>query len=368
MLELILEDRILPLRSEDYCIRRVAGGRDTLSLTLPRRDPETALLVERVRVRETVTGQRFLVSAIDGGQKQVSFTLQKDLTDWEQTVLPGYQTGDAGVTAAEAVGGVLPPGWHLICADSDETRAVMELQGPTPLGITEQCVETFGCGFVFDNRDRTVTLHFPDKKPLGAAFLVEEANLREAPEFKSKAGGLITRLYAQGEGGVDFAAIHDGKPYVECFDFTDEVICGFWRDDRYTVPEHLLAAAKKKVKTLARPQRGWTLSVSDLHSLSPDTYPALALELFDVAELLDPTLGQRLEVQVMEQRYFPHCPEKNEVGITGRFSGGLPGSLALRNLSMTRGLEALRSRLDRLQARITAAETVESPEEPAEEP
>lgn len=95
----------------------------------------------------------------------------------------------------------------------------------------------------FDNCAKEVTLHFPEKKTLGPVFFVDTANLRAQPEYKGKATGIVTRLYAQGAGNMTFADINDGKNYIECFDYTDEVIAGYWRDERYTIPEHLLAAA-----------------------------------------------------------------------------------------------------------------------------
>ena len=176
------------------------------------------------------------------------------------------------------------------------------------------------CGLYLDTAAKTAAMHFPAKKQLGPSFLVETANLRSAPEYKSKTGSLVTRLYAQGAEGMTFASINGGKSYVECFDYTDEVVAGFWRDDRYTVAEHLLQAAREKVKLLSQPERSWTLQIADLQSVDPDTWPDMELELYDVVMLVDPSLGQKTEAQITGMRSCPHHPERNEISIETRDS------------------------------------------------
>ena len=204
--------------------------------------------------------------------------------------------------------------------ETDNLAAYISLQGPTALEVAEHCREVYGCTIVFDTAAKTATMHFPAKKQLGPSFLVETANLRSAPEYKSKTGSLVTRLYAQGAEGMNFASINGGKSYVECFDYTDEVVAGFWRDDRYTVAEHLLQAAREKVKLLSQPERSWTLQIADLQSVDPDTWPDMELELYDVVMLVDPSLGQKTEAQITGMRSCPHHPERNEISIETRDS------------------------------------------------
>jgi len=320
MLEAILSGSRQPIACDDYTITRAYNGRDSISLTLSRRDPAALALRERTRVYETTGGQTYLVSGIDAGQDEINYVLQKDLSDWEKTVYPGYTNGTREATAETTIRGVLPTGWTLNCSETDTLAAYISLQGPTALEVAEHCREVFGCTLTYDNAGKTATLHFPSRRTLGPAFLVETANLRAAPEYKSKAGNMVTRLYAQGAEGMDFASINGGKSYVECFDTTDEVIAGFWRDDRYTVAEHLLQAAQEKVKTLSAPERAWTLQVADLHGTDPETWPDMQIALYDVVILVDPSLGQKMEVQITEIRECPHHPEKNEITVETRDS------------------------------------------------
>ena len=231
MLEAILSGARQPIACDDYVLVRAWDGQDTIELRLHRRDPAAQVLGERTRVYETTGGQTYYVSGVDGGQTYVDYVLKKDLSDWEQTAYPGYTNGSKDATAVSTITGVLPAGWTLVEQETDNLSAYLTLQGPTPLEVALQCMDTYGCALEFDNQKKVVYLHYPGKKTLGQAFLVETANLRQAPEYKSKAGSLVTRLYAQGADGIDFAAVNGGKNYVECFDYTDELVAGYWRDD-----------------------------------------------------------------------------------------------------------------------------------------
>lgn len=316
MLEAIIGGGRKPLTTDDYTITQVVSGQDVLRFTLSRQDPVTQLLEERTVLYETTTAQRFWISGIDAGQKKVTYQGQKDLGDWQREVLVGYTNGSGKATVRDTIQGVLPQGWSVSFQEEDGLAAYITLQGPTPLEVVEHCLEVYGCGAVFDNHKKILTIHLPGKKTLGTGFLVDTANLRAAPEYKGKATELVTRLYAQGGEGATFADINGGKPYVECYDYTDRVICGYWRDERYTVPEHLLAAAREKVKALAQPERQWTLSVCDLHAIDPKAWPGLELELFQVVQLVDLTRGTRMQAQIVEKTLCPHHPERNEIQVS----------------------------------------------------
>lgn len=357
MLEAMIGGGRKPLTPDDYTITQVASGQDVLRFSLSRRDPAVALLEERTVIYETTTEQSFWLSAIDAGQKTVSYQGQKDLGDWQKVVLVGYTNGSGTATVRSTLQGVLPQGWSLSLQEEDGLAAYITLQGPTPLEVVEHCLEVYGCGAVFDNRKRTLTIHLPGKKTLGTGFLVDTANLRAVPEYKGKATDLVTRLYAQGGEGTTFAGINGGKAYVECFDYTDRVICGYWRDERYTVPEHLLSAAREKVKMMAQPERQWTLQVCDLHAVDPEAWPGLELELFEVVKLIDQSRGTRMEAQILEKTICPHHPERNEIRVglvAGTLGSTHAGALRRRRLGdLYQGLELT---VDRVKEAVTALE------------
>lgn len=350
MLEAIINEARQPLTPDDYIITHKTSGQDTLQFTLGRTDPAAAALSECIRIYETTSGQTFWISGIDAGQNTVTFEGRKDLGDWERVVYTGYTNGTGGATAEETITGVLPVGWTLRLSETDNLEAAISLQGPTALEIVEQCTEVYGCGVVFDNCAKEVTLHFPEKKTLGPVFFVDTANLRAQPEYKGKATGIVTRLYAQGAGNMTFADINDGKNYIECFDYTDEVIAGYWRDERYTIPEHLLAAAREKLRALSQPEQSWSLEICDLHAIAPDKWPGLKLELFSVVRLIDRTRGSTMQAHITEIRSRPHHPECNEISISAVAGtlGTTAGSI-LRRLQRGTLYEGLEITMDRVK-------------------
>lgn len=356
MLEAIIGGGRKPLTPDDYTITRVVSGQDVLRFSMSRQDPAVALLEERTVLFETTTEQTFCISGIDAGQQTVTFQAQKDLGDWQETVLMGYTNGSGKATVRDTLQGVAPQGWSLVFQEEDGLAAYITLQGPTPLGVVEHCLEVYGCGAVFDNRKKTLTIHLPGKKTLGTAFFVDTANLRAAPEYKGKSTDLVTRLYVQGGEGTTFAEINGGKPYVECYDYTDRVICGYWRDERYTVPEHLLAAAQEKIQALAQPERQWTLQVCDLNAIDPQRWPGLELELFQVVKLIDRTRGTRMQAQIVEMTVCPHHPERNEIQVSlvaGTLGRTHSGVLRRRLGDLYEGLELT---VDRVRETVAALE------------
>ena len=90
--------------------------------------------------------------------------------------------------------------------------------------------------------------------------------------FKGKSSGFATRLYAKGKDSLTFADINGGKDYVEDFSYSDKVISVYWKDERYTIAENLLADAKKRLKSMAVPQQSYTCGVMDLARAREDVY------------------------------------------------------------------------------------------------
>ena len=356
MLEAILESGRQALACDDYVITHAWNGEDSIRFTLSRRDPAAMMIKERIRIYETTGAQTYLVTGIDAGQTTVTYELKKDLSDWEKTVYTGYTNSTQSATAEDTIRGVLPAGWTLTCQETDPLSAYIALQGPTALDVVEHCREVFGCTVNFDTERKAAVLRFPAQVESGGAFLVETANLRAAPEYKSKAGGVITRLYAEGCEGMTFSPINGGKPYVECFDYTDELIAGYWRDERYTIPEHLLAAAQEKLRILSQPERSWELDVADLSAVDETRWPGMELRLYDVVQLIDPGLGQQMEVQITEVRACPHHPERNEISIENRNSSVRTLSAAVLIQRQRNGLyQDLALSMDQVKKDLSAA-------------
>lgn len=253
--------------------------------------------------------QWYLVKQIDAGSESAKVVAQLDLDAWKAEMLIGYTNGSA--TLAATISGVTPSGWSLI--DNTGITIKRTIEGDfTPLEIVEQCRDTYGVYFRFDNVAQTITVVVPDEaQPLGA-FATRDLNLKEI-NYKGKSTTFATRLYAYGADGLSFASINGGLPYVDDHTYSDKIVCAVWRDDRYTIAENLLEDAKKNLAAMAKPSRSYDCDVVDLAATNPDLYSIQDFSIFRVATLIDDAKNFAINYQIVERWNYPYYPEKNKV-------------------------------------------------------
>lgn len=314
MLSLFSGGNAVPLRCDDYYIKELSTGLDELIFSLSIWDPDYRAIQEESSIREQSndTPINYLVKAIDGGSDRATIKAQIDLDDWKSTMVIGYKSESA--TLGEIVNAVKPSGWSVVNNSGITYRRTVTAEAATPLEVLEQCRSTFsGCTFRFDNIRRIVTILNIDGGQNLGAFATRDLNLKQS-EYKGKSTGFATRLYAYGKDGMSFASINGGKPYVENHTYSDRVICAYWSDERYTVPQNLLADAKARLETMAVPRRSFDCDIADLAAIDPEKYSFLSFPLFSVVSLIDETRSDaKIEHKVVERWRYPHLPEKNKV-------------------------------------------------------
>lgn len=314
MLTLYVAGGAIPLHCDDYYIRELASGLDELVFSLSIWDSEYQSIQEESSIREQSgdTSVNYLVKAIDGGSDRATIKAQIDLDDWKSTMVIGYKS--ASSTVGEIVNAVKPSGWSVVDNSAIRYRRTVTLEAATPLEVLEQCRSTFsGCTFRFDNIHRVVTILNMDAGENLGAFATRQLNLKQS-DYKGKSSGFATRLYAYGKDGMSFDSINDGKSYVEDHTYSDRVICAYWSDERYTIPQNLLADAKQKLAAMAVPQRSFDCEVVDLSAVDPERYSFLDFPLFSVVSIIDETRSNaKLDHKVVERWRYPYHPEKNKI-------------------------------------------------------
>lgn len=296
------------IQCDDYYIRQLASGYDEIVFNISIWDPLYPQLVEEASIRDR-NQQWYLIKQVDAGNETAKVVAQLDLDAWKASMLIGYTNGSATLDAT--ITGVLPQGWSLIDNTGLSIRRTIE-GDLTPLEVVEQCRDTYGVYFRFDNVAQTVTVIIPDAAaPLGA-FATRDLNLKEI-NYKGKSNDFVTRLYAYGADGLSFASINNGLPYVDNNTYSDKVVCAVWKDDRYTIAENLLADAKAKLAVMAVPDRSYDCDVVDLRATNPEVYGFLNFDVFSVATLIDDAKGFSINYQVVERWDYPYYPEKNKV-------------------------------------------------------
>ena len=320
MLKIIDGGSVTPLDFDRYYILEAYDGRDSLGFTLPLEHPQYPLIAEETPLMDAESGQRYLVKAIDEGAKTVNVKAELDLDELRADLRMDYT--NSSDTAAGTIGAVLPAGWSVRDHAHLSIRRTVELEAGTPLEIIEACTSPFGITCRYDNAARAVHIWQPEQLQAAGVYLTDELNLREV-NFKGSSKDFATRLYARGKDGLTFAAINDGKDYVDDHTYSDKVVAAYWKDERYTVAENLLADAKRSLAALAVPQRSYECSVLDLArareedgGANANIYAHLGLELYTVCTLLDQRRGQRIDHQVVQLKRWPHYPEDNVVTLS----------------------------------------------------
>ena len=310
----------IPLNFDDYYIQEIYGGKDAAGFTLPLDHPDYQYLFEETPLIDTETKQRYLIKAIDEGQTTVNIKAELDLDELSRDMFLNYTNGSD--TVVNTISKALPDGWAVQDHAYFNQRRTIELEAATPLDVIDACPDTYNVVFRFDNNARVIHIYNPDSEEISGVFLTDELNLKSV-NFKGKSSGFATRLYAKGKDSLTFADINGGKDYVEDFSYSDKVISVYWKDERYTIAENLLADAKKRLKSMAVPQQSYTCGIMDLararesqEGKNDNIYSFLEFKLYQNVVLLDRRRNRRITHTVAGIKRYPKYPEKNEVTLS----------------------------------------------------
>ena len=306
----------LPLDKADWYIIHSWDGLDSLTFDIPPKHDSYPRIAEEVRITD---GQnRYIVKDIDECSTVSTVVCELDMDDWKETLYPTFRTTDKYLS--EVLDQIKPAGWKIINAGVSSKRATVEasegdpLENVTPYDLLGRVSEVYEVVFQYNTIGRELTVVDPTLFQASGEYLMENLNLKSI-KYTGNTQDFATRLYAQGKEGLTFADINDGKDYVEDLSYSNRVISVGWKDERYTVKENLLKAAKEKLKKLAFPVRSYECSVLDLAKLHPE-YAFLSFALFRVVTLVDKRRKTRVDHQIVEYREYPDAPEKNVVTLS----------------------------------------------------
>lgn len=305
----------LTIANDDYYIRELASGLDEVVFNVSIRDPIYAYILEEAVIRDRDKNY-YIIKQVDAGNDRAKVVAQINIDDFKATMYLDYSNNSD--TVYNTVLGVLPATWSCV----DETHKAMRRTIPTSdttkdynvtaWEVMQDCCDVYDVRFRFDNANKIVHIIDPELFTSTGAFATRDLNLRNL-NYKGKSDNFVTRLYASGADGMTFASINDGKPYVDNFDYTTKVICGYWSDERYTDPQSLLDDATAKVAEMARPAMSYDCDVLDLANTNPAMYGFEDFSLFNVITLIDDAKGTRNDFQIVEKWSYPYYPVKNKI-------------------------------------------------------
>ena len=296
----------LDIPDDDWYVTHMYNGFDTLQFELPVDSAYYPFVHEECKV--TFIGSRdrdmrFIVKNIDEHSDFVTVDCDIDLDDWESKIFESFRVTDS--TLDNVLGMILPDGWSKSGTEKYTKRTTVEdtegkpIYACTPLGVLDHVTEAYGCVFNFDNLNKIIYVVNPDEEKPSGEYVSDELNLTSRPGFVGNSSNFATRLYVYGKRDEDgnnpltFGDINNGKNYIEDFSYSDKVICIGWSDERYTVKQDLLDAAKAKLAKISKPTRSYSCKVAQLN---------YNVWMYRVVTLLDTVRNVRVDHQVVEWR------------------------------------------------------------------
>ena len=293
----------LNIDEDSWYVTHKYNGGDTLTFEVPIGSEYYKKIAEEVKIEfrsDRSNDAMFVIKNVDEHSDFVSVDAELDLEEWKKSIRDTYRR--TNVYLYQVLDEIKPTGWVYVNATSVPGRTTVEdtegepLKAVTPLEILDACIEAYGVVFNFDVVNRVLTVvDLSDDTPTGE-FFSDELNLRSVG-FVGNSSGFATRLYAygkrdeNGENPLTFASINGGKPYVDDNSYSNKVICVGWSDERYTVKEHLLNDARKKLKELAIPERSYTCDVISFEA---------NMWMYKVVTVISRTKGYRVNHRVIE--------------------------------------------------------------------
>lgn len=297
---------IIPVYLEDdkRYVTHKYNGYDTLTFEIESNNLLYEYVVEETKIEDEKN--RYVVKKIDEHSDFVTVICYLDLDDWKETMFEEFRTTNKMLY--EVLSLILPDGWLITGATGSFTeRTTIEesegnpFQAVNALEILDKVADVYGCTFQFSAINKTIEVIDVESYSPSGQFFTDEINLKSIG-FVGDSTNFATRLYAYGKKDDDgvaltFADINDGKPYVEDYSYSNKIISVGWSDERYTVKENLLEAAKEKLKELSYPVRSYTCEVD---KLGDGTW------LYQIVTLIDRKRKTRVNHQIVEYKEYPN--------------------------------------------------------------
>lgn len=306
----------------DYHIKHREDGNDTMSFCFDVHHAQYRYIQNEC---EVITEQNeWLIKKID--DDKIDCELNFDFL--KQNCYVAYRSETRSLS--EVLLDHLPDDWTFEGANVSSIRRTIEFDCCTDYDVIQQCMTTYKVRFVWYIRRKRLVVYDPEKMNPTGEYLTSELNLRKL-SFKGSSVDFATRLYGYGADNmtVEEAMVDDGNggtvryglPYVENHSYSGKVICAYWKDERYTIPENLYAAMVERLASLSWPVLAYECDVVDLAKTNPE-YSFLDFAMFKKVTLIDVDRHIKVQYQIVEYDEWPDEPEENTVTLSS-----VPGTI-----------------------------------------
>jgi phage minor structural protein len=204
-------------------------------------------------------------------------------------------------------------GWSLGTV-SVRTLRTWTCEEKNALAILRQVQNIHGGDLVFDNRNHLVSLLTFSGTDSGALFSYKKnlTSIKRVVDTRS----LVTRLYAYGKDGITFAAINNGKEYVEDYTYSSEARVSTLDCSSFTNPYQMLEFANMRLAEYAKPRVSYVLSAMDLSVLTG--YEHEKWTLGDIVTVDDRDLDLTIKTRVIRRQYNLQEPWKTVLELSSK--------------------------------------------------
>lgn len=293
---------------EDFCIVHEQDGfEDCLQFSLDPKSADYQYIEEEGRI--VYGGNNWLVKKINDESIEcyINFNFLKE------NVFAAYYS--ESLTLSALMRSLLPADYSILNANITSTRRTIEKDYATPYEILKQAMSTYDVYFEWQTAEKTVTVHSASAMTSSGEYISDELNLKTL-SFCGDTTNFATRLYPYGKDGMTIADVNNGKEYVENHTFSNEIVCAYWVDERYTIAENLKNDAQEKLDAMAVPVRTYECDVDDLAKSAPDKYAFLAFILHRVITLIDHSRSLRVDHKIVQYKEYPEEPSRNKVTLS----------------------------------------------------
>ncbi len=193
-------------------------------------------------------------------------------------------------------------GWTSQVEIEDDITMGVKKRNETRVKVIEQVAKRFDVEIYFDTKKKIIYA-WKRKGKFKQSFIVDQGSIADCL-VESNTYNLVTRLYATGNNFLTMQSFNDGKPYIENFDYTDEVIVGYLKEDFEKNPADLLTLAKAKLEKLSKPVLTYTIASRCFTE---------ELEIGDTVKIIDTFRGLDTAARVQKIVTFPLTPVRNRV-------------------------------------------------------
>ena len=130
----------------------------------------------------------------------------------------------------------------------------------------------FNAEFIIDNVNKTLyvyeAMHCGEYR---GAYIVEGFNITDST-ISISTDDIVTRLYPYGKDDLDITSVNPtGREWIDNFTYTDKVIEGVWKDERYEIAQNLYDDAVALLASKCQPTVNFSLSLADMYAITGNT-------------------------------------------------------------------------------------------------